>query len=246
MCIYLFICSFNMCTYHFFNLVDDLCEVLDATASVKDQWKELGWVLGLNHADLSEISRDHNSMVQRHYEMTKCWIKNSRASWGKLVDALRSPILKEAEVAKNIAKKYLGRHIVTKEELLSGRYIYIIKLVLYEKNVFFFHYNLIYTEADLSELLKVTSTFRCVSWKVLGLKLGLNEDDLERIEKLHSTSEERMYTMLKDWINTGWANWGELVDTLKSPLLEEDEIAEKITKSYLGMIFFSLLKLYTI
>ena len=38
----------------------------------------------------------------------KHWIKNGEASWEKLVDALRSPLLNEIQVSKDIVEKYLG------------------------------------------------------------------------------------------------------------------------------------------
>ena len=90
------------------NLVDNLCEILEVTADVKEQWEELGRVLGLDCALLSIISQNHPSILQRHYEMMRHWIKNGRASWKKLEDALNCPLLQEHEAAKNITKKYFG------------------------------------------------------------------------------------------------------------------------------------------
>ena len=89
------------------NLVNNLCEVLEATADVKEQWEELGRVLGLDRALLFTISQNHPSILQRHYEMMRHWIKNGKASWEKLVNALKSPLLQEKEAAENITVNYL-------------------------------------------------------------------------------------------------------------------------------------------
>ena len=90
-----------------FNTVNNLCEVLEATADVKEQWEELGRVLGLDHSLLITISQDYPSILQRHYETMSHWIKNGEASWKKLVDALESPLLQEKEAAENITVNYL-------------------------------------------------------------------------------------------------------------------------------------------
>ena len=91
-----------------FDSVTGLCEALEATADVQELWEELGLVLGLDRAVLSAISRDHPAILHRHYEIMKHWIKNGEASWEKLVDALRSPLLNEIQVSKDIVEKYLG------------------------------------------------------------------------------------------------------------------------------------------
>ena len=90
-----------------FNTVNNLCEVLEATADVKEQWLELGRVLGLDRSLLTTISQNHPSILQRHYEIMRHWIKHGKASWEILVDALKSPLLQEIEAAENITMNYL-------------------------------------------------------------------------------------------------------------------------------------------
>ena len=110
-----------ICTWYTYNIiyhvgfvsllysVNNRCEVLEVTADVQVKCEELGRVLDLDRSVVSKISRDNPSILQRHYEIMKCWIKNSGASWKKLVHALRSQLLEEKEVAQEIAKKYLGK-----------------------------------------------------------------------------------------------------------------------------------------
>ena len=75
-----------------------------------------------------------------------------------------------------------------------------------------------------------------MSWKVLGLMLGISDNVLEHIQSSHSSPEKCQQSMLEHWIKTGQAYWSVLVDTLKSPLLREDEVAEEISKTYLSKI----------
>ena len=93
----------------FHSSVNNLCEVLKATADVQVKCEELGIALGLDRTVLSTISQNNLSIVQRHYEILKYWIKNGEASWKKLLFALRSPLLEEKEVAQEIVKKHLGK-----------------------------------------------------------------------------------------------------------------------------------------
>ena len=88
---------------------------MEATAHVQIQCEDLGKVLGLDGIVLKKISLQP-SILQRHYEIMKCWIKNGGASWKKLVEALRSPILKQMEVAKEIGKRHIGTYVVAEED----------------------------------------------------------------------------------------------------------------------------------
>ena len=42
--------------------------------------------------------------------------------------------------------------------------------------------------------------------------------------------------MLEYWIGSGQAYWSILVDTLRGPLLRENEVSEEISKTYLSKI----------
>ena len=93
-----------------------------------------------------------------------------------------------------------------------------------------------YIETDLSNVLKITCTLHTESWKVIGLLIGMSDDVLEQIQKSHSSSEECYYSMLEYWIGSGQAYWSILVDTLRGPLLRENEVSEEISKTYLSKI----------
>ena len=82
--------------------MENLCEVLEATAEVQRQWEELGIALGLDRTKLAEISQTHPSILQRHYHLMRFWITDVGASWVALVHALKSEVLKEEELAKKI------------------------------------------------------------------------------------------------------------------------------------------------
>ena len=83
-------------------LVDNLCEVLEATAVVQRQWEELGIALGVDRTKLNEISQIYPSILQRHYHSMRFWITDIGASWRSLVCALQCELLNEEILAKKI------------------------------------------------------------------------------------------------------------------------------------------------
>ena len=98
--------------FSFLCIVNDLCAVLEVTADAKEQWEELGRLLGIDSNKLSKISRDHSSILLRYSEMMKYWIKQVGASWKNLVHALESPLMNEIAVAQKITNKYLGMVLI--------------------------------------------------------------------------------------------------------------------------------------
>ena len=103
-----------------------------------------------------------------------------------------------------------------------------------------------YTENSLSDVLEATSTIEITLLKVMGLMFGMSDSALENIQNSHSLQEKCYQSILEYWIKTGRAYWSVLVDTLRSPLLGEDEVAEEISKDYLSKINLNLYNiLYT-
>lgn len=59
--------------------------------NVAPDWYSLGITLGLHHCELLTIEADHRHSVRRVQEMFRRWlISSEEATWGKLVEALRS------------------------------------------------------------------------------------------------------------------------------------------------------------
>ena len=77
--------------------------------------------------------------------------------------------------------------------------------------------------------------FTKVDWKVLGLLLGVSDDNLESIEKRCSSEVDQcQQSMIDQWIETGQAYWSVLIDTLDGPVLSMMDIADRIAKDKLS------------
>ena len=64
----------------------------------------------------------------------------------------------------------------------------------------------------------------------------MSDDKLEIIQNSQSSPEKCLHDVLAYWIETGKAYWSVLVDSLSSSLLQEDEVAEEISRIYLSKI----------
>ena len=66
-------------------------------------------------------------------------------------------------------------------------------------------------------------------WYDIGLQLGLPSDTLDSIEHEKGNSGESLRNMLKTWLKECKATWGALPDALKSRIVGEGRLAEKLT-----------------
>ena len=72
------------------------------------EWKAVGLMLGIHDGILESIQHSHSSSQECHHAMLECWINTGQAYWSTLVEALRSPLLGEEELADEITKRYLS------------------------------------------------------------------------------------------------------------------------------------------
>ena len=85
----------------------------------------------------------------------------------------------------------------------------------------------------MSDLVPVLeATVEVTDWYSLGLKLGLPDHQLERIECDGRNVQDRQRKMTLKWMDTGEASWSSLVEALKSPLINKNGVAEQITKDH--------------
>ena len=95
---------------HFYFLLNhtidnDLLPVLRATVEVID-WYNLGLELGLPSYQLDIIQNDSRGVKDGQRMMFQKWLDTGSASWGSLVKALRSPLIKKERIADEIAKAH--------------------------------------------------------------------------------------------------------------------------------------------
>ena len=72
------------------------------------EWKAVGLMLGLHDGILESIQRSHSSSQECQHAMLECWINTGQAYWSTLVEALRSSLLGEEEIADEITQRYLS------------------------------------------------------------------------------------------------------------------------------------------
>lgn len=74
-------------------------------------------------------------------------------------------------------------------------------------------------------------------WHDIGLELNRSLSFLDDLKKRHGDdSKECLLRVLEDWFRwTNWKNkrtWGEIIDALRSPIIEQDELAATLEAKY--------------
>lgn len=106
------------------------------------------------------------------------------------------------------------------------------------------------------EFLELVSSLisKAARWNELGLQLGLSPDELDRIRADSQTVEECLRKVLRKWYDRAEnRTWEEVIAALRSPLLEENKLAEELRKkctvsdpNQRGMIVAGMAQYYTI
>ena len=76
------------------------------------------------------------------------------------------------------------------------------------------------------------ATVEVTDWYSLGLELGLPDHQLDTIIFDGYDEIDSKHKMILKWLDTGVASWSSLVEALKSPLINMNEVAERITKDH--------------
>ena len=76
------------------------------------EWKAVGLLLGIHDGILESIQQSHSSSEECQHAMLEYWISSGQAYWSTLVEALRSPLLGEEEIADAITKTHLSMLII--------------------------------------------------------------------------------------------------------------------------------------
>ena len=103
--------------------------------------------------------------------------------------------------------------------------IIIIIVIEYNYHCFGFH-----ADTDLREVMK--ATLRITECYNLGLELRIPPDILDKLEKDFPNPSTFHRKMLMHWLCTGCASWLLLVNALREPLVDEKELANKITSDH--------------
>ena len=76
---------------------------------------------------------------------------------------------------------------------------------------------------------------------MLGVALNLEQHQLKRIKYDNREAQECQNDMLYSWISTGNATWSGLVEALRSPLLDNQQLAQEIEVKYMKYVIVILL-----
>jgi len=87
--------------------IDDLVAVQNAIHSCRTKWYDLGLQLKVPVDTLKTFEIDYQSSSDRLREVITTWLKNGEnPTWRAIVEALRSPVIREANLAKKIHQEY--------------------------------------------------------------------------------------------------------------------------------------------
>ena len=67
-----------------------------------------------------------------------------------------------------------------------------------------------------------------IRWYNIGLQLGVPVDTLDSIGQEKGDGGDHLCNVLKWWLKRGGATWGALSDALKSPTVEEHQLAKTL------------------
>ena len=87
--------------------IDDLVAVQNAIHSCCTMWYNLGLQLKVPVDTLKTFEIDYQSCSDRLREVITTWLKNGEnPTWCAIVEALRSPVIREANLAKKIHQEH--------------------------------------------------------------------------------------------------------------------------------------------
>ncbi len=82
--------------------------MMEATADIQMQWREMGVALGISTTVLDDISSlKPFDELRCLYEMLHHWVLDIGATWGGLVGAMRSSNVKQKDIAKHLELKHI-------------------------------------------------------------------------------------------------------------------------------------------
>ena len=88
-----------------------------------------------------------------------------------------------------------------------------------------------FLETDMRDIL--TATISETRWFMLGVALNVEQHQLRRIESRYRDPQESLNHMLYSWISSGKATWSGLVEALRSPLMNNQQLAQEIEVKYM-------------
>lgn len=67
-------------------------------------------------------------------------------------------------------------------------------------------------------------------WELVGTCLGVEQSEIDEIEKLGLPAKQALLKLLSRWLDTTnrTVTWADIVDALRKPILKEERVAQQI------------------
>lgn len=197
---------------------DDLKTVVNELYSASDDWYPLGIQLNVELSELNMIETQH---AYRHKKcliaMLSIWLNKTDhypPTWQRLVDALSSRSVGQQGIAEKIKKTYCTED---KDEDITQ------KSVSVESDGL--------TADDIPTLMNELFEVKYM-WHDLGVQLKMKWLSLQGVNDEHGRG---LYHMLSRWLSDEKLSphtWQQVVNALSSPVVDRQDIAERIRKKY--------------
>ncbi|XP_064385940.1 uncharacterized protein LOC135334611 isoform X5 [Halichondria panicea] len=177
------------------------------------KWFELGLALDLSEETLKAIHKNHTVLADRFTAMLGEWFQSSpNPTWSELVKALRSPTINRPDIAAEIEDKLIKSDDSSLQENKDTA-----------------------GSLTLREVRTALWSARA-KWMSLGLVLGLPVGTLEAIQEANLTNMpgDCFTELLAEWLKSSPnPTWSQLVEALRSPIIDYPGIADEIEDKYI-------------
>ncbi|XP_064385938.1 uncharacterized protein LOC135334611 isoform X3 [Halichondria panicea] len=182
-------------------------------ARARAKWFELGLALDLSEETLKAIHKNHTVLADRFTAMLGEWFQSSpNPTWSELVKALRSPTINRPDIAAEIEDKLIKSDDSSLQENKDTA-----------------------GSLTLREVRTALWSARA-KWMSLGLVLGLPVGTLEAIQEANLTNMpgDCFTELLAEWLKSSPnPTWSQLVEALRSPIIDYPGIADEIEDKYI-------------
>ena len=86
----------------------DIAHVVEELCSAMDKWHKIGIQVGLSERDLKSIETNYPRHDDRLREVISKWVSGGKATWGTVIEALKSPMVSELQLAEKLKLKHFG------------------------------------------------------------------------------------------------------------------------------------------
>ena len=96
----------TVCVSHFsFCFSETFIDLLRLTQDITD-WSVLALLLGLSPADFEHVQLNNSTVQLQRQTIIKQWLDSGEATWSRLINALRDPLVNKGAVADKIMKQH--------------------------------------------------------------------------------------------------------------------------------------------